>query len=321
MEWIATHSALNQLFFMSGMAPPYTADPERFWYIDNICCCLILADGNPARPHDRIFGAPLLIFAYGTGSNIVSCFRFARRMAMALHIHVLLFDYPGYGCTTGAANERACCNSIERVLDHLITRMRAPLHQLILLGHSLGTGVASWGYHYGSNRYGPGIRLILLNPFLSLRRAAQHFTCFGSLIRERFRTDQLLASNPGRILIIHGQADTVIPVEQGWSLFHLTANIPMPTPTPSPLPEHIFENTIEGWFPLTATHDRFELSSLHDRIGAFIDDREYSDYVNDTPRIPPAESTHPSAIVPIIAAVGELTLGPTVDICEQCFFL
>ncbi|KAM0255088.1 hypothetical protein ACHAQJ_006091 [Trichoderma viride] len=57
--------------------------------------------------------------------------------------HVLAVDYRGFGHSTGAPNEKGLILDVATVVDWAINVARIPPNRIVLLGHSLGTAVAS----------------------------------------------------------------------------------------------------------------------------------------------------------------------------------
>jgi pimeloyl-ACP methyl ester carboxylesterase len=301
---------------MSKSIPSYCPDKDRLFYLRcgdsySICCSLILASGDFVSLDDIIEGGvPIIIFCHGTGSNIGTCYRFGQTLARMTNCHVLLFDYPGYGLSSSQhhPNETTSCLSIKIVLDHVLSQMQVPVENVILCGHSLGTAIATYGMSYLNGKLGG---LILLNPFLSLRSAAEDLTPFGCLILERFNTQQMITRCQSPVMIVHGHQDRIIPAQHGVDLFN------------------VIQTDKEGWFPHDADHDHCDLELLYNKIDTFINryirpqiiiqDR----YYNITPRIPPHlnNDSKSSVITETIATVGEVTVGMINDSYRTCFFL
>lgn len=123
---------------------------------------------------------------------------FPSRTIYALH-------YRGYGGSGGQPSERAL------VLDALalFDRLRPQYTDLVVVGRSLGSGVA---VQVASQR--PVERLILVTPFDSLERvAAHHYPIFPVrwLLRDRFRSFEHAPAIRAPTLIIAAGRDRVIP--------------------------------------------------------------------------------------------------------------
>ena len=89
-----------------------------------------------------------------------------------------------------------------------------PRERVVLVGRSLGTGVAT-----EMARRGHGSRLILISPYTSLPEVAKGIVPFwvpvGLLMRDRFPTAERAPSVVIPVLIIHGTDDEVIPFAMG----------------------------------------------------------------------------------------------------------
>ncbi|KAF1997834.1 alpha/beta-hydrolase [Amniculicola lignicola CBS 123094] len=66
-------------------------------------------------------------------------------------IFVLTFDYRGFGKSTGTPSEPGLLNDAEAVVDWALNVANIPPDRIVLLGHSLGTAVATGvAHHYSS---------------------------------------------------------------------------------------------------------------------------------------------------------------------------
>ena len=98
-----------------------------------------------------------------------------------------------------------------------------PSENIILFGHSLGTGVATQmaeEFHVGG--------LVLLAPFLSVGEMAQHeYPIFPAklIVLDRFENDKKMGRIHAPLLIVNGTDDQVIPPMQGEQLYKM-ANEP-----------------------------------------------------------------------------------------------
>jgi pimeloyl-ACP methyl ester carboxylesterase len=87
-----------------------------------------------------------------------------------------------------------------------------------VIGESIGTGVAA----YHTSLYPPE-SLLLISPFSDLVAiAARHYWYYpvSLLVNNAFDNEKLLRGYKGRVLIVHGEADTIIPAALGEKLFH-----------------------------------------------------------------------------------------------------
>jgi hypothetical protein len=143
----------------------------------------------------------------------------AADLARALHAQgfgVLLVEYRGYGLSRGEEpSEEGLYNDAEAALDRLAERgVRA--EDVVLWGTSLGTGVAA-----EMARRGRGAALVLVTPYTSIPdvvSAAAPFVPARLLVPSRFDTLAKSAEIRVPTLVIHGDADEIVPFAMGAQL-------------------------------------------------------------------------------------------------------
>jgi fermentation-respiration switch protein FrsA (DUF1100 family) len=160
----------------------------------------------PAPP-----GAPTLVQFHGNAETLRTEAPFGAELH-ALGLGVMLVEYRGYGAVPGTPGEEAIYLDAEAVLDALAAEGVTP-DRIVLSGFSLGTGVA-----VEMAARGRGGRLILMAPYTSVPRVAAHYAPFlptSIVVQERFDT----LAKAGRVLVptlvLHGDADPIIPYEMG----------------------------------------------------------------------------------------------------------
>jgi len=130
---------------------------------------------------------------------------------------VLIFDYPGYGRSTGKPGEAGCYAAADAAYDWLTQVARVPPENLLLYGVSLGGGVA---VELASRR--PHRALVLVNTFTSIPDMAQKqypWLPARWLVRNRFDNLAKIGKCQKPIFVAHGTADPLIPFAQGERLF------------------------------------------------------------------------------------------------------
>jgi fermentation-respiration switch protein FrsA (DUF1100 family) len=160
-----------------------------------------------------------IIYFHGNGGNISNLGWVGERFA-ARGFDVLLFDYRGYGKSTGAsASEDGIYRDAEAAYDFLVkTRGVAP-ERLVLYGQSLGTTAVA---DLASRR---PCRAVILESGLSSARdmtakllpTALHWVRFFTL--NRFDSAHKLTLVHCPVLVTHGDPDPVIPTSQGRALY------------------------------------------------------------------------------------------------------
>ncbi len=162
-----------------------------------------------------------LVYFHGNGDNL----RTAAKMAdpyLNAGYGFLLAEYRGYSGLPGQPAEKGLYADARAFLKALIA---SGVHEtdVVLIGHSLGTGVAT---EMATEFHVAG--LILLAPFLSLTKIAQAWLpIFPAklLIMDRFENFKKIPKINVPILVAQGEKDMIVPLADSQGLFDL-ANEP-----------------------------------------------------------------------------------------------
>lgn len=161
---------------------------------------------------------PTLVFFHGNGSRIdFASGRYLR--AREAGLGTLAISYRGYSGSTGAPSEKGLHIDSETAWKWLTEEKGVSPDQIILHGHSLGTGVAV----QLAARHTPRA-LILESPFASMQSTAQHHVKFfpvSWIIKHPFRSDKFIGKVKAPILMAHGTMDRVVPYSQSQKLIKL----------------------------------------------------------------------------------------------------
>jgi fermentation-respiration switch protein FrsA (DUF1100 family) len=126
----------------------------------------------------------------------------------------LLFDYRGYGRSSGKPSEAGILDDARAARLWLANRAGMPEGQIVLVGHSLGGGVA---VDLAAKDGARG--LILESTFTSLPDAAESHVPVRELMSMQFDSLAKIPSYRGPLLQMHGDADRVVPFALGRKLF------------------------------------------------------------------------------------------------------
>jgi hypothetical protein len=160
--------------------------------------------------------SPVILFCHGNGGNIGSRVDKLRLFRQA-GASVLMFDYRGYGRSTGSPTENGTYRDGEAAYRWLIDEKKIPPERIVFCGESLGNGVAI----ELALRHTPR-GLIVDSAFTSI-------VAMGKLVfpflpvdwMVKFRYDNLSkiprVSCP--VLVMHSPHDDVIPFAMGQALF------------------------------------------------------------------------------------------------------
>ena len=149
---------------------------------------VLLCHGNAGNVGDRVVHAALLSEA-GFG--------------------VLLFDYRGYGRSSGSPSEEGTYRDARAAR----AMVKGPV---IYLGESLGGAVA-----LKLARESPPAGLVLQSTFTGVREVARvHYPFIpAGLIPDAYRSIRLIADLEAPLLVLHGERDDIVPVDHGRALF------------------------------------------------------------------------------------------------------
>jgi uncharacterized protein len=129
---------------------------------------------------------------------------------------VLAVDYRGYGLSTGRPTETGVYRDADAVLDRVSTA-NTGAHKVIYWGRSLGTAVAAYA---ASKRRPDGIILEAGFPDAgAVIRSSPPLALLSVFSSYRFATATWLEQVQVPALVIHGDADQVIPFALGRALF------------------------------------------------------------------------------------------------------
>lgn len=136
---------------------------------------------------------------------------------------VLLFDYRGFGGNPGTPSESGLRADARAALRYVLARSDVDRARIVYLGESLGAAVAA---ELAVDR--PPAALVLRSPFTSLAdvgRVHYSFLPVGWLLRDRFATIDRIARVRAPLLVIAGDRDRIVPVEQSRRVYE-AANEP-----------------------------------------------------------------------------------------------
>lgn len=163
-------------------------------------------------PAQAAGASPVLLWCHGNAGNIIN--RLPNLVALhRIGFSVFLFDYRGYGLSTGQPTEAGLYQDALAAYAYLVGTRRTPLTGLVIFGRSLGAAVAGT---VASQK--PAAGLILESPFPSVAAVAREYY-FGLpadwLLTARFDLSERLSTINMPTLVIHGDRDEIIPIELG----------------------------------------------------------------------------------------------------------
>mmetsp|Transcript_9052 Transcript_9052/g.17282 ORF Transcript_9052/g.17282 Transcript_9052/m.17282 type:complete len:512 (-) Transcript_9052:39-1574(-) len=224
--WSGLGSGLGDKFVF----PAPTASYGVHSFKKNLCWIPWNSVISPDREKDPLatvgipclwFPAPkaalVILFFHANAEDLGMSFSILKHMQEQFKVNVLAVEYPGYGLLQGLQpSEDGVYEVALTTFRYLIDHVGARYSQLILMGRSLGSGPA---VHLAA-QYPVG-GLILVSAFCSIRAAVQSIV--GRVLawpfRERFPNLRTIANVSCPTLFIHGESDSLIPMEHALRLF------------------------------------------------------------------------------------------------------
>jgi fermentation-respiration switch protein FrsA (DUF1100 family) len=177
-----------------------TGDGERLhgWWIDSrvpLLGHLLLCHGNAGNIGDRVLHAALLT---------------------TVGFDVLLFDYRGYGRSSGRPSEGSTYRDARAALACLLEHPEVDPTRVFYLGESLGAAVA-----LDLALDHPPAGLVLLSAFTGVRELGPVHYPFvpTALIPDAYPTLRRIDDLRAPLLVLHGERDEIVPLSHGKALF------------------------------------------------------------------------------------------------------
>ncbi len=200
-------------------APKYPLGDWEADYFDHEDVCFTSADGT--KLHGWLVEHPepraVVLYAHGNGENVAYLGPYLKQLSEELRLTIFAFDYRGYGRSEGSPSEQGILEDAAAAHTWLAQRTSLPANQIVLMGRSLGGGVA---IDLAAKNGARG--LIVQNTFTSLPDAAAWHYPWAPvrwLMRNRYDSLSKIVRYEGPLLASHGTADEVVPFALGQKLF------------------------------------------------------------------------------------------------------
>lgn len=161
----------------------------------------------------RATPAPLVVYYGGNAENVA----WQALEPWPEDWSLALVNYRGYGSSEGKPSERALFADAELAFDALARRADVDAARIVLVGRSLGTGVAAY---IATKRPVRGV--ILISPYdsmVALGRRHYPFLPIGLLLKHPFDSLGRAGAIGAPLLAIAGGRDTIIPPEHSRRLY------------------------------------------------------------------------------------------------------
>ena len=158
----------------------------------------------------------VVLFFHGNAGSISHRLDYLR-MFRELGFSILIFDYRGYGKSSGEPSEASTYQDAEAAWNYLVETQRVAPSFIVLYGESLGGAVAAWL----AARVKPRA-LIITSTFTSLPDlGAKLYPLFPVrlLTRYEYNAKKNLQAATCPVLIVHSREDEIVPFEHGEQLY------------------------------------------------------------------------------------------------------
>lgn len=165
---------------------------------------------SPAAP-----GRPTILFLHGNAGTIAD--RADRLVAyQARGFGAAFLSWRGYGGSTGRPTETGLLIDAKTALNHL-RGLGIAAKDIVLVGESLGTGIA-----VQTAAENPVAAVVLEAPFtaaVDIARRTYPWVPVSLLMHDQYRSRDHIARVRAPLLVLHGEADRVIPFGFGKALY------------------------------------------------------------------------------------------------------
>jgi fermentation-respiration switch protein FrsA (DUF1100 family) len=156
-----------------------------------------------------------VLFCHGNGGNI------GDRVLHAALLHgagfdVLLFDYRGYGRSTGRPSEEGTYRDASAARAALLDRPEVDAGHVLYVGESLGGAVA-----IALGLEAPPAGVVLVSTFTSVRDMARRHYPFvpAAIVPDAYPSVRLIRDLYAPLLVLHGDRDDLVPLMYGEELY------------------------------------------------------------------------------------------------------
>lgn len=152
-----------------------------------------------------------ILYSHGNAEDLGMMYKRMRHMAQVLCVNVLAYDYSGYGLSRPQCkpSEKMCYRNIDAVYSYLVNVMKIPSSRIVLYGRSLGSGPTCYLAKKTADEGKPVGGVILHSPFLSIYRIVLDLK--SGFVGDIFQNYKRASFIQCPVLIIHGEADKVVP--------------------------------------------------------------------------------------------------------------
>ena len=210
----------NQLFYFPTRDEPAT---PAAWGLKFETIDFKSADGTPLHgwfiPAKNKAAKGTVVFSHGNAGSIGHHLGFVTWLAEASY-NVVIYDYRGFGKSGGTVGRRGMIDDVKAAFAYARKRPDIDPTRLVSYGHSLGGAQSVTALGETPVK---GLRAIVIDGAFASYLAMARIV--GGQLGASLVTDELAPKDfveklaPVPLLVVHGDADEVVPVSQGRQLF------------------------------------------------------------------------------------------------------
>ncbi|XP_062105576.1 uncharacterized protein LOC133817174 [Humulus lupulus] len=159
-----------------------------------------------------------VLFSHGNASDLGTTYPYLVSLSSQLRVNIMGYDYSGYGQSTGTPSEENSYADIEAALGYVEKSCGIRREDIILYGHSLGSGpTVELAFRFSRFK-----AVILQSPILSGFRVV--YPTNESYWFDIYKNVDKIPMVDCPILVIHGTDDKVVRFSHGKTLWSLCKN-------------------------------------------------------------------------------------------------
>jgi fermentation-respiration switch protein FrsA (DUF1100 family) len=161
----------------------------------------------------------VILYLHGNTGNVTDRYTEIVNLWKIVHASVFVLDYRGFGKSEGHPNESGIIQDAQTARDWLAHKEQISPEKIVILGRSLGTGVAVDIANHSKTKV-----LVLISAFLSLPDVVkQHypFLAPSQIMHDKFDSEHKIGDYQGALLQFHSDSDELISIQQARKLFSL----------------------------------------------------------------------------------------------------
>ncbi|CAD8172281.1 unnamed protein product [Paramecium octaurelia] len=158
-----------------------------------------------------------IIYFHANCEDLKSSYNLVDFLRHNMRMNILAVEYPGYGIYQGEPSEEVILKDAEYIYKYMAFHSGVEEQNIILMGRSIGTGVAC----HVASVFRPAT-LVLISPFLSLQEIVQEkYPLLRKMLKERFTNKDKILRVKCPLYILHGLKDSIVSAEQAKKLYDL----------------------------------------------------------------------------------------------------